>query len=68
MFTWLGLAGIRIIISPKWLAAELGVFSVMPLVRQLLKFISFNVADITEHKTGMHIQQRPNCLVFTMRI
>ena len=64
----MGLAGMRIIIRSKRFTAEIGVFRVMPLIRELLKFISFDVTYITEHKPGMHIQQRPDSVVFSMGI
>ena len=64
----MGLAGMRIIVGSKRLAAEFGVFRVMPLIREIFKFTSFDVTYITEHKPGMHIQQSPDNFVFTMRI
>jgi len=50
------------------LTAKKCVFSLFPIIGELRKVFFFNMANLTEHKPGMHVQKRPHQLILAVRI
>ena len=68
MTRFMGVFSTGIIERSEGRTAKFSIFRTFPLIRQVLKFVSFDMTYFTEHEPGMQVQKTPDPNVGTMGI